>query len=359
MKRRAFAVAAATGALVACKPTNETAPAPTGQVFNWKMVTSWPPNFPGLGTGASKLAEMITKASGGQLSVRVYGGGELVPAFEVFDAVSLGTAEMGHSVAYYWKGKSAAAPFFSAVPFGLNAQEMNGWMYHGGGLELWRELYASFNLVPFPAGNTGVQMAGWFKKEIRSIRDLQGLKMRMPGLGGDVLRKVGGSPVNIPGADLFTALQTGAIDAAEWVGPYNDLAFGLHNAAKFYYYPGWQEPGSMAECMINKTAWDGLPAHLKTIVELCCRAINDDMLADFTTQNHRALAQLVDEHGVEVRKLPNDVIAALRTASEEIVSDLGGSDPFVKRVYDSFVSYREQSRQWHKISEEAFYAARG
>ena len=185
----------------------------------WKMVTTWPKNFPGLGTGANKLAELIGEMSGGRITVKVYGAKELVPAFEVFDAVSRGTAEMGHGAAYYWKGKSEAAQFFSTVPFGMTAQEMNGWLYYGGGLELWTELYAGFDLVPAPAGNTGVQMGGWFNKEINSVDDLKGLKMRIPGLGGEVLKRAGGTPVNLPGGELFTSLQSGAIDATEWVGP--------------------------------------------------------------------------------------------------------------------------------------------
>ena len=201
----------------------------------------------------------------------MYGAGELVPAFEVFDAVSRGTAEMGHGAAYYWKGKSEAAQFFAAVPFGMNAQEMNAWFYYGGGLELWREIYAPFGLMPAPAGNTGVQMGGWFNKEINRLDDLKGLKMRIPGLGGEVLRRAGGTPVNLPGGEIFTALQTGAIDATEWVGPYNDLAFGLHKAAKYYYYPGWHEPGTTLEAIVNKQAFDALPKDLQSIVRMPAR----------------------------------------------------------------------------------------
>ncbi len=354
-------LAAAGLAVGACsKPTEQAAGDSTpAQRFEWKMVTSWPPNFPGLGMGAQNLAERITRASGGRLTIKVFGGGELVPPFEVFDAVSRGTAEMGHSAAYYWKGKSAAAPFFCTVPFGLNAQEMNGWLYHGGGLELWRELYAQFDLVPFPAGNTGVQVAGWFNREINSVNDLKGLKMRIPGLGGEVLARLGGTPVNLPGAEIFTALQSGAIDASEWVGPYNDLAFGLFRVARFCYYPGWQEPGPTLECMINRRAWESLPNDLKAIVDSCCRAINDDMLADYTAQNHRAMKTLIDERKVEFRRLPDSVLAALAEASKTVVEELVAADPFARRVYDSLWSFREASRAWHAVSEVAFYQARG
>lgn len=361
MERRRFVAGTAitAGALAACSrpPTAGPAVAST-QPIHWKMVTSWPANFPGLGAGAARLAEMIGKMSGGRLTVKVFGGGELVPPFEVFDAVSQGTAEMGHSGAYYWKGKAEAAQFFCAVPFGMNAQEMNGWLYHGGGMELWRELYAKFNLVPFAAGNTGVQCAGWFRKEINSVADLQGLKMRIPGLGGEVLQRLGGSPVNIPGAELFTALQTGAIDATEWVGPYNDLAFGLHTVAQHCYYPGWQEPGPTLECMVNKTAFDALPADLQAIVEAAARATNDDMLADYTTQNQRALQTLESEHGISLKPLPDDVIAALRSTSQAVIEEIAKKDDFTQRVYDSYRTYLEGAKRWHRVSEMAYYAAR-
>ena len=227
--------------------------------YKWKMVTSWPKNFPGLGVGAENLANIINKLSNNRIKVKVYGANELIPPLEVFDFVSSGGAELGHSGAYYWKGKSAACSFFSSVPFGMNSQEMNAWLYYGGGLQLWEKLYKEFNLIPRPAGNTGVQMGGWFNKEIKSVNDLKGLKMRIPGLGGEVLSRAGGVPVTLAGSEIFTALQTGVIDATEWVGPYNDRAFGLHKAAKYYYYPGWHEPGPSIECIINKNAYDKLP----------------------------------------------------------------------------------------------------
>jgi TRAP-type mannitol/chloroaromatic compound transport system substrate-binding protein len=366
MDRRQFiqagSVAATAGALAACGsgtvPTTVAGAQPSAAPMQWKMVTSWPTNFPGLGAGAARLAEMIGRMSGGRLTVKVFGGGELVPAFEVFDAVSQGTAEMGHSGAYYWKGKAEATQFFSAVPFGMNAQEMNGWLYHGGGLELWRELYAKFDLVPFPAGNTGVQLAGWFRKEINSVDDLKGLKMRIPGLGGEVLARLGGAPVNIPGAELYTAMQTGALDATEWVGPYNDLAFGLNKVAQYAYYPGWQEPGPTLECTVNKRAFEALPDDLKAIVEGACRAVNDDMLADYTAQNQRALETLI-EAGVQFRKLPDDVLTALRETSDQVVAEIAAKDPFTTRVYDSYQAFRKSAKRWHEVSELAYYTARG
>lgn len=326
--------------------------------LRWKMVTAWPRNFPGLGTGANRLAQMITAMSGGRMRVKVYGASELVPAFEVFDAVSRGTAQMGHAGAYYWKGKGEAFQFFSAVPFGLTAQEVNAWLYYGGGMDLWRELYARFDLVPTAAGNTGTQMAGWFRKEINSIEDLKGLKMRIPGLGGEILKRAGGMPVNIPGGELFTALQSGTIDATEWVGPYIDLAFGLHKAARYYYYPGWQEPGSVIECFVNRKAFEALPEDLQQVVLVACRAANLDMLAELTARNQQALETLVNEHKVELKALPDEVLKKLKALSEETIAEIAASDPLARKVYDSFSRFRNQVSTWSAIADQAFMRAR-
>lgn len=324
----------------------------------WKMVTTWPKNFPGLGTGANKLADLIGEMSGGRIRVKVYGAKELVPAFEVFDAVSQGTAEMGHGAAYYWKGKSEAAQFFSTVPFGMTAQEMNAWLYHGGGLELWTELYAGFGLVPAPAGNTGVQMGGWFNKEIKGLADLSGLKMRIPGLGGEVLRRAGGTPVNLPGGELFTSLKSGAIDATEWVGPYNDLAFGLYKAAKYYYYPGWHEPGTTLEAMINKETFDALSPDLQSIVLGACKVVNQDMLAEYNARNPIAVKTLLEKHGVEMRPYPDDVITTLKRLAETVVSEIAQKDEFSQKVFASYQKFLQQSREWSGISELAYLRAR-
>jgi TRAP-type mannitol/chloroaromatic compound transport system substrate-binding protein len=306
------------------------------------MVTTWPRDFPGLGTGANYLARIIGDMSGGRLTVKVYGGNELVPPFEVFDAVQRGTAEMGHGAAYYWKGKIPAAPFFSGVPFGLTGSELNGWFYHGGGLELYREVYAPFGVIPHPIGNSGTQMGGWFNKEINSVEDLKGLKMRIPGFGGEVLRRVGGTPVNIPGAELFTALQNGTIDATEWVGPMNDLAFGLFRAAKYYYYPGWHEPGTALEGIVNAEAYAALPPDLQSVVDVACKAANTDMYADFEARNGEALQTLVNEHHVEPRPFPDDVLAELRRATREMLDDLVAADETSARVWASLKAYTER-----------------
>ncbi|MEA3242831.1 MAG: TRAP transporter substrate-binding protein [Pseudomonadota bacterium] len=371
MKRRHFLRRLGSGALVAgstiaagCKqenPAKQSTVAATAKFepVKWKMVTTWPKNFPGLGTGANFLAERITQMSGGRIQVKVYGAKELVPAFEVFSAVSQGTAELGHGSAYYWKGKSEAAQFFSAVPFGLTADEMNAWLYHGGGMELWQETYQPFGLVPMAAGNTGVQMAGWFNREINSVEDLKGLKMRIPGLGGEVLSRAGGTPVSLPGGELFTSLQSGAIDATEWVGPYNDLAFGFYKAARYYYYPGWHEPGTTLECMVNKAAFDGLPDDLQAIVLSAARVANQDMLTEYIARNNQALRTLVDEHHVEVRKLPDSVLDRLRELSDQVVTEIAAKDALSQRVHASFQAFRDQVVQWSDISARAYLNARG
>ncbi|MGB2271611.1 MAG: TRAP transporter substrate-binding protein [Pseudomonadales bacterium] len=327
------------------------------KVYNWKLVTTWPKNFPGLGVAPENFAKLVNRMSNGRLKVKVYAAGEIVPALEVFSAVSNGTAEMGHGAAYYWKGKMPAAPLFTSVPFGLNAQEMNGWLYHGGGLELWRELYAPYNLVPMPAGNTGIQMGGWFNKELNTIADFKGLKMRIPGLGGEVFTRAGGTAVNMPGGEIYTSLQTGVIDAAEWVAPYNDLAFGFNNVAKYYYYPGWHEPGPTIELIINKEAYQTLPDDLVAIVESAARTINQDMLDEYTSRNNAAL-KMLKEKGVEIRRYPDEVWSMLRETTKAVMEENANKDEMFKKVYASYDAYRKSVNAYHQISERAYYDMR-
>lgn len=325
--------------------------------YRWRMVTTWPKNFPGLGTTAETFADYVNAMSDGRLQVHVYGANEIVPAMGVFDAVSSGSVEMGHGGAYYWRGKAPAAQFFTTIPFGMNAQEMNGWLHHGGGLELWREVYAPFNLIPFAGGNTGIQMAGWFNREINRIEDLRGLKMRIPGMAGDVFNRAGGTSVNIPGGELYTALQTGVIDAAEWVGPENDLAFGFHQVAKYYYYPGWQEPGSTLELIVNKQAFESLPTDLQAIVTVAARAANQDMLDRYTARNNAALNELA-EKGVEVRRLPDEVLQHLHDISMQLYAEQAAQDPMFKKVYDSYQAFLQMATEYHKVSEHTYYDVR-
>jgi len=359
MDRRKFVGAAglagAAGLLGACgkqaAPETQCDGQTDSKSFEWKMVTSWPRNFPGLGTGANRLAETINELSSGRLNIKVYGGNELVPAFEVFDAVTQGTAEMGHTATYYWKGKAPAAQFFAGIPFGMTSQELHGWIYYGGGLELWQEVYKPHGLVPFLAGSSGPQMGGWFNREINSFDDLKGLKMRIPGPGGEILKRAGGTPQTIPGAELFTALQTGTIDATEWVGPYNDLAFGLFRAAKYYYYPGWQEPGTGLECMINEDAWNSLPADLQIIVKVACQAAVMDTLSDFTYNNGIALKTLIEKHGVQLRRFPDEVLARLSEISAELMQEMAEESELMGRIYASFTAYQEIVNPWTDISD--------
>jgi TRAP-type mannitol/chloroaromatic compound transport system substrate-binding protein len=326
--------------------------------YEWKMVTTWPKNFPGLGSAANNFAKYMHEMTDGRFKIKVYGAGELVPALGVFDAVSSGSVEAGHGAAYYWKGKMPASQFFTSVPFGMNAQEMNGWLYYGGGMELWRDLYRPFNLIPFAGGNTGVQMAGWFNKEINTLADLKGLKMRIPGLGGEVLNRAGGSSINIPGGELYTALQTGVIDATEWVGPYNDLAFGFYQVAKYYYYPGWHEPGPTLEIIINQQAYDALPKDIQAMVKAAARTANQDMLDEYTGRNNAALKELKEKHGVQVKRLPDEVLAKLKSISEEIYAEEAEKDDDFRKVYTSYKEFQTGARDYHRVSEQAYFDVR-
>lgn len=362
MRRRHFVGGlAAAASLAACaKSESECTPGVAGatEAFKWSAVTSWPPKLPGLGIAVNNLADRIDAASAGRLKIKVYAGGELVPPFEVFDAVSRGVVECGHDASYYHKGKLDAAQFFTAIPFGLSYLEMNGWLYYGGGLDLWRELYEPHNLVPFPCGNTGVQMGGWFNREINSVADLEGLKMRIPGLGGEVLRRAGGTPVTMPAAEIFTSLKTGTIDATEWVGPYNDVSLGLHTAATYYYYPGWQEPGPTLEFVVHKAAWESLPDDLKAIVDIACQSINQDMVAEYTHGNAIALQQLLEDPNVKVRPFPAEVLDHLKTLTDEIIAEWVAADPKAAKIYESFNAFREKSIPNQRITEHAFLETR-
>jgi TRAP-type mannitol/chloroaromatic compound transport system substrate-binding protein len=362
MKRRDFVsgLALAAGAAACSREQVDCGPADAslGETFEWNLATSWPPGLPGLGVGVENLARRIEKASNGRLKIKIFAGGELVPALEVLDAVSLGTVQMGHDSAYYHRGKIPAAQYFTAIPFGHTVHEINAWMYYGGGLELWRELYEPLNIIPFPAGNTGVQMAGWFNKEINSVEDLKGLKMRIPGMGGEVMQRAGVTQVTVAASEIFTALQTGAIDAAEWVGPYNDLSLGLHKAARYYYYPGWHETCPMLQCTVNLDAWNSLPEDLQAIVDNVCAAINVEMMAEYTWGNAVALKQMQEDPNIEIRRLPDDVLSLLRRLSGEAIEALVANDEWAARINASYQEFQELSAPNQRISELAYMNAR-
>ena len=362
MRRREFITGVAGGAaLSACTQQDERGAmiANSEERFSWKMVTAWPPNFPGLGTGANTLAGYLAELSGGRLEVEIYAAGALVPALEIFDAVSSGTAELGHGGAYYWRGKAEASQFFTTIPFGMNALETNAWLYYGGGMELWEEVYRPFGIRPFAVGGSGVQMGGWLNRPIESIEDLRGLRMRLPGIGGEVLQRAGGIPVVIAGSEIFTSLQTGVIDATEWVGPYNDVAFGLHQAARYYYYPGWHEPGSVIECTVNQEAYDSLPPDLQAVLRVACQAANLDMLSEYTARNAAALEQIAADDSVELRRFPDAVLARLKELTHEVMDDLAARDPLSAKIWDSYRIFMERSRPWQQISEQAFLETTG
>ena len=340
------------------KPQAQTSSGPgiiSGKKYQWRMVTTWPPNFPVLGDGCNKFAEWVKEMSGGRMEIKVYGGGELVPALETFDAVRNEAVELGSGAAYYWVGKSNAASFFTAVPFGMNAQQVNAWMLGGDGLQLWEEFYANFGLIPFPGGNTGVQMGGWFNREINSIADLKGLKMRIPGLGGRVLEKAGGTPVLLSGGEIYTGLERGVIDATEWIGPYHDYTMGFHQIAKHYYAPGWHETGSELEIIVNKKKFEELPSDLREIIRSAAHRMNQWVLSQFEAKNSTYLEKLVKEEKVDLRQFPADVLNELKRYTYEVIEELVEADPFTRKVYENYEAFRKRSAFWAKSSEKVFY----
>lgn len=359
MDRRSFIKKSALAGIAgAAATTSFAAPAISKGLMKWSMTTTWPKNFPGLGTGAAKIAELITKASDGRLTVEVYGAGEIVPAFDAINAVSNGSAEMGHGASYYWKGRAPAAQFISSIPFGLIAQEQNAWIYYGGGQALCDEVYATMGCKFFSGGNSGTQMGGWYNRELKSTADFKGLKLRMPGLGGEVARAAGATVVNIPGGELLTSMQSGTIDALEWVGPYNDLAFGFHKAAKYYYYPGWHEPNAIMDCFVNLKAWNNLPADLKEIVSMACQASTVNMTSEMMARSGAALQKLKGEYKVDLRPFPNDLLKSLKTTADQVIGDIAASDKLSKKILDSLRSFQKEQAAWTNIAERAALDAR-
>jgi TRAP-type mannitol/chloroaromatic compound transport system substrate-binding protein len=357
MKRRTFLQGAAAGGVAAAAAT-VSAPAISQGVKQLKMVTTWPKNFPGLGTGAERLATRIGVMSGGKLQIKVFAAGELVPAFQSFDAVSQGNADLSHSVSYYWQGKSPAFNFFAAVPFGFNAAEHYAWMLWGDGLKLYTELCGNFGVVPLMRASTGVQMGGWYRKEVNSLDDFKGLKFRMPGLGGEVLRKLGATVVNLPGGEIFPALQAGTIDGTEWVGPFNDLAFGFYKVAKFYYWPGFHEPCTTGEILVNKKVWEELSKDQQEIIATATQAEATLELAEFTYKSGDALDVLLNQHGVQMRKFNDTLLQGFGAAAKEVVSEIGNKDPFTKKVYDNYMVALKKAKGWSELGEQGYMNAR-
>lgn len=358
MKRREFISKTAVGTSVAAATTAFTAPnVIAAPKVRWKMVSTWPPQFPLFQTGLDRFAKRVEELSEGQFAIKVFAGGELVPALGAFDAVSKGTVESGAGAAYYWAGKSAATQWFTAVPFGLNAQGMNSWIYAGGGLKLWEDAYADFNLVPRPYGNTGVQMGGWFNKEINSIEDFQDLKMRIPGLGGKVVSKIGGTPILLAGGEIFKSLERGVIDAAEWVGPMHDLKLGFYKVAKYYYTPGWHEPGTVLEVFFNKKAYNKLPRSLQNVLGIAAAESNLWMLGEFDAQNGAALETLITQHNVKIRQFPEEVLDVLRIKAMEVREEEADKNPMAKKVHLAFNKFQEQVGIWGSVSERSYFSS--
>lgn len=323
--------------------------------YEWKMVTTWPPNFPVIGEACNLFAEQVEQMSAGRMRIRVYGGGELVPPLEVFDAVRSGAAEFGSGAAYYWAGKSAAAQFFASVPFGMNAQQVNAWIISGGGMQLWEELYDDFGLIPMLGGNTGVQMGGWFNREINRVEDLRGLKMRIPGLGGKVLEQAGGSPVLLAGGEIYTSLERGVIDATEWLGPFHDTLMGFDEIARYYYSPGWHEPGTALEFIVSRDKFAALPTDLQAIIRSAAMYANNWCLSTMEAKNSEALAALMAKE-VEIRTFPDEVLDQLRKHTEAVIADLTAQDPFTRRVYQSYNDFRRKATEYSSITEQVYYA---
>ncbi|MEM1400963.1 MAG: TRAP transporter substrate-binding protein DctP [Pseudomonadota bacterium] len=321
------------------------APAIAQDVFEWKMPTSFPANAPGVGTNATLFAENVEAMSGGRLKLQVFSGGELVPPFGVEDAVQGATAEIGHSTPYYAAGKNSAIHFFTGVPFGMSAIEHAAWLRFGGGQELWDEVYAERGLKPFYSGNSNAQAQGWFKNEINSVDDLSGLNMRIAGLGGEAMRKVGVNAVLLPPPEIFPAFQSGAVDAAEWVGPMLDQAFGMNKVANYCYAPAFHEPGAALEIVVNKDAYDSLPADLQAILKGAAWATALEIQAQFEYFNALAMRQL-KEAGVEFRTFPDDVVAALREASAEVLDEQAAANPAFAKVRESYDAFLDHARDY-------------
>ncbi|HAA36396.1 MAG: TRAP transporter substrate-binding protein [Arenicellales bacterium] len=356
MERRDFLKKAGAGTAVAAGTL--AAPAIVKARTEIAMVTTWPRDFPGLGTGAQRFAESLSELSDGRLNVTYYASGERVKPFDSFDEVASGNAQMYHAADYYWKGKHPGWAYFTAVPFGFVYSEINAWINWGGGQELWDELAGEFGLKCLTCGNTGVQMGGWFRKEINSADDLKGLKMRIPGLGGDVMAKLGASPVSLPGSQIYENLMSGAIDATEWVGPWNDSYMKFYEAAKYYYFPGMHEPASMLAVGMNKSWWDGLSKTDQALIKAAAHQENDRMMSEYNAKNGAALDKLISEQGIQVREFNDDVYDAFGEAAEEVFEEVRAHSELANRIHESFVATRKDVGRWMNLSDQPYLRQR-
>jgi TRAP-type mannitol/chloroaromatic compound transport system substrate-binding protein len=351
--RRKFTLAAGAAAATLAAPSVARA-----QTIKWRMVTSWPKRLPGPGMSAERVAERIKMLSGGRLDITVHAAGEVVPAFEVLDAVGNGVAEIGHTASFYWQGKMPAAAFFTTVPFGLTPTEHVSWIDAGGGQALWDELYASFGVKPFMGGNTGVCMGGWFRRELKSLADVNGLKLRSLGLGGEVYRRLGATPQTTPPAEILVSLQSGVIDGAEFVGPGTDIALGLYRVAPFYYYPGFNKPNGTGEAIVALKAWNALAPDLKAIVAHACATEANYALSEMERLNAAALSALTKEHNVKLVAFPQDLVAAARKQAADVLGELSARNAISGKVYSSYRAFRDQTAPWSQVSIEAVLRGR-
>ncbi len=344
-------------ALLALSACNKTAAPVAGAQaqpeVKWRLQSSFPKSLDTIYGGAEDLAARVSAATGGKFQISVFAAGEIVPPFQVLDAVQNGTVQAGHTASYYYFGKDPTFAFGTALPFGLNARQQNAWMYHGGGLELMRAFYKDYNVIQFPAGSTGAQMGGWFRKEINSVADMQGLKIRIAGLGGVVMSRLGAVPQQIGGPDIYPSLEKGTIDAAEWVGPYDDEKLGFQKVAKYYYYPGWWEGGASLEVMVNLKAWNELPREYQAILESAAAEANVHMQAKYDARNTAALKRLLSQ-GVQLRPFPADVMRAAYLESEKLYAEIAKENPKFSKVFESWAAFRADAIPWSSIADGRF-----
>jgi TRAP-type mannitol/chloroaromatic compound transport system substrate-binding protein len=352
MERRSFlkkaGVGLAAGAVAAPVIGQGTQPE-----VKWRLASSFPKSLDTIFGGADVIAKRCAAATNGKFQIQVFAGGEIVPPFGVVDAVQHGTVEMCHTAPYYFFGKDPTFAFACAIPFGMNARQQNAWMYHGGGMALMREFFKDYNMISFPAGNTGAQMGGWFRKEIKTVEDLKGLKMRIGGTGGLPLTKLGVVPQQIPGGDIYPSLEKGTIDAAEWVGPYDDEKLGFYKVAKNYYYPGWWEGGPEIDAFVNIKAWEALPKDYQAIFEAACYEANVDMVAKYDALNPAALKRLIG-NGVKLQPFSNDIMAACYKATTETYDEVAGKNAKFKKIYEPWKTFRADQVSWFAVAENRF-----
>ncbi len=355
MKRRDFLKQAGLGAAAGAALLSAQAKAQAGGLpsVSWRMTASWPKSLDTLFGGAELVGKRVAQATGGKFNIKVFAAGEIVGGLQVLDAVQNGTVECGHTAPYYYFGKDPTFAFACAIPFGMNARQQNAWMYHGGGLQLMHDFYKEYNCLSIPAGNTGCQMGGWFRKPISKVSDLKGLKMRIGGTGGLPLQKLGVVPQQIAGGDIYPALEKGTIDAAEWVGPYDDEKLGFAKVAKYYYYPGWWEGGPELDLLVNLKAWEALPAEYKVILEAACAEANVWMVAKYDALNPPALKRLL-AGGVKLQPFSNDIMAACYKASQEVYDEIAAKNAKFKKVYEPWKKFREDQVQWFAVAENRF-----